>query len=298
MTGNSDVIPPDPVVTSTSMLVSAGREISTLPEPAPWFDARIVHTKDDTRVFRRPSAWVGDTEQKPQRFLADRDRFTEHKFSMKLPPFTARFVQISAELRDAHGLDVKLTVDGAPSDSGWVVTVPQPHRTSARIDARRFAADGTPVPGIGRDFAAVWIGVFNAQPKLIDVAAQKPGSLEELGRISTEHEVARSRFAEDYVSVCSAGPVVAYAYRDGLIRVDDIQAATHKYVHWVKFPEQDELYDLRTDSLERRNLAGDPAHAETRARLQQDLRQLVLQAIGLEESTARRPIRNGADSRP
>ena len=83
-----------------------------------------------------------------------------------VPPFTARFVQISAELRDAHGLDVRLTVDSAPSDSGWVVTVPQPHRTSARIDARRFAADGTPVPGIGRDFAAVWIGVFNAQPKV------------------------------------------------------------------------------------------------------------------------------------
>jgi N-acetylglucosamine-6-sulfatase len=77
-----------------------------------------------------------------------------------------------------------------------------------------------------------------------------------------------------------------------------VRTATHKYVHWVKFPEQDELYDLRTDSLERRNLAKDPAHAGTRSRLQQELRQLVLQAIGLGESSSARPVRNGADARP
>ena len=62
-----------------------------------------------------------------------------------------------------------------------------------------------------------------------------------------------------------------------------VRTDRYKYIHWVKFPEQDELYDLRADSLERRNLAKDPAHAGTRARLQQELRQLVLHAIGLEE---------------
>jgi hypothetical protein len=140
--------------------------LAALPEPAPWFDARIVHTRDDTRVFRRPTARLGESEQKPQRFLADKDRFTEHKFSVKLPSLTARFVQVSADLKEAHGLEVKLAVDGAPSDSGWVVTVPQPHRTSAKIEARRFAPEGTPVPGIGRDFLAVWVAVFNPQPRL------------------------------------------------------------------------------------------------------------------------------------
>jgi hypothetical protein len=140
--------------------------LAALPEPAPWFDARIVHTRDDTRVFRRPTARLGESEQKPQRFLADKDRFTEHKFSVKLPPLTARFVQVSADLKEAHGLEVKLAVDGAPSDRGWVVTVPQPHRTSARIEARRFAPEGTPVPGIGRDLLAVWVAVFNPQPRV------------------------------------------------------------------------------------------------------------------------------------
>jgi hypothetical protein len=140
--------------------------LAALPEPAPWVDARIVHTKDDTRVFRRPTAQLGDSEQKPQRLLADKDRFTEHKFPLKLPPLTARFIQLSAELKDPHGLEAKLVVDGAPSESGWVVTVPQPHRTSAKIEARPFVAEGTPVPAIGRDFVAVWVAVFNPHPRV------------------------------------------------------------------------------------------------------------------------------------
>jgi outer membrane biosynthesis protein TonB len=140
--------------------------LAALPEPAPWADARIVHTRDDTRVFRRPTAQLGDNEQKPQRLLADKDRFTEHKFPLKLPPLTARFIQLSAELKDPHGLEAKLVVDGAPSESGWIVTVPQPHRTSAKIEARPFAAEGTPVPAIGRDFLAVWVAVFNPHPRV------------------------------------------------------------------------------------------------------------------------------------
>lgn len=60
-----------------------------------------------------------------------------------------------------------------------------------------------------------------------------------------------------------------------------VRTARYKYIHWVKFPEQDELYDLETDSLERHNLAGDPALARTRASLQADLGRLVLEAIGL-----------------
>jgi hypothetical protein len=139
--------------------------LAALPEPAPWFDARIVHTKDDTRVFRRPTAQLGDSEQKPQRLLADKDRFTEHRFSLKLAPLTARFVQLSAELKDAHGLEARLKVDGAPSPCGWVVTVPQPHRTSAKVEARPLGLEGTPVPAIGRDFMVVWVAVFNPQPR-------------------------------------------------------------------------------------------------------------------------------------
>ena len=40
-----------------------------------------------------------------------------------------------------------------------------------------------------------------------------------------------------------------------------IRTARYKYVHWIKHADQDELYDLQSDSLERRNLASDPALA-------------------------------------
>jgi hypothetical protein len=140
--------------------------LAALPETGPWVDVRIVHTKDDTRIFRRPSARLGDSEQKPQRLLADKDRFTEHKFAFKLPALTARFIQLSPDLKDAHGLEARLKVDGAPAESGWLITVPQPHRASAKTEARPFTAEGTAVPGIGRDFVAVWVAVFNPQPRV------------------------------------------------------------------------------------------------------------------------------------
>jgi hypothetical protein len=140
--------------------------LAALPDPGPWVDARIVHTKDDTRIFRRPTVRLGDNDQKPQRLLADKDRFTEHKFAFKLPALTARFILLSPELKDAHGLEARLNVDGAPAESGWVATVPQPHRTSAKIEARPLTAEGTALPGIGRDYVAVWVAVFNPRPRV------------------------------------------------------------------------------------------------------------------------------------
>jgi hypothetical protein len=139
--------------------------LATLPEPAPWFDVRIVHTKDDTRIFRRPSERLGDTDQKPQRLLADKERFTEHKFSMRLPALTTRFVMLSAELKEAHGLEAAARVNGTPAEGGWIVTVPGSHRTSSKIDARPLAAEGTQVPAIGRDWTTVWVALVNAQPR-------------------------------------------------------------------------------------------------------------------------------------
>ena len=60
-----------------------------------------------------------------------------------------------------------------------------------------------------------------------------------------------------------------------------IRTERYKYIHWIKYPGQDELYDLRSDSLERHNLASDPALATVKASLRADLGKLVLEALGL-----------------
>ena len=63
-----------------------------------------------------------------------------------------------------------------------------------------------------------------------------------------------------------------------------VRTAQYKYIHWIKFPDQDELYDLQADSLERHNVARLPAMAGVRRRMQEELGRLVLQSLGLAGS--------------
>jgi arylsulfatase A-like enzyme len=64
-----------------------------------------------------------------------------------------------------------------------------------------------------------------------------------------------------------------------------VRTETHKYIHWVqKSPtgaECDELYDLRADPYEMRNLARQASQAATVARLRRELARLVSASIGL-----------------
>ena len=62
-----------------------------------------------------------------------------------------------------------------------------------------------------------------------------------------------------------------------------VRTERYKYIHWIRFPDQGELYDLRADSLERTNLAREPRMAGVRAELRAELGRLVLAAMGLEE---------------
>jgi hypothetical protein len=137
--------------------------LAAVPDPGVWFQFRILESKEDTRIFQRPTARLGDSELSGQRLANDNQRYAEHKFKMTLPPLTMRCVQVSAEsIRDARGVGVKLASDGAASESGWIATVPA--GSKGKTETRRVGEEGTHVPGLGKDFAAVWIAVFNPDP--------------------------------------------------------------------------------------------------------------------------------------
>jgi hypothetical protein len=136
--------------------------VAALPDPGVWFQFRILESREDTRILQRPSARLGDTELSGQRLASDGQRYAEHKFRMTLGPLTARFVLVSAELKEARSAGFKLLSDGQPSDAGWAVAVAPGAR--ARTDARRLAEEGTHLTGLGKEYAAVWVAVFNPDP--------------------------------------------------------------------------------------------------------------------------------------
>jgi hypothetical protein len=136
--------------------------VAALPDPGVWFQFRILESREDTRILQRPSARLGDTELSGQRLAGDGQRYAEHKFRMTLGPLTARFVLVSADLKEARAAGFKILVNGVPSDSGWAVTVAP--GTRPRVEAKRIAEDGTHLTGLGKDYAAVWVAVFNPDP--------------------------------------------------------------------------------------------------------------------------------------
>jgi N-acetylglucosamine-6-sulfatase len=63
-----------------------------------------------------------------------------------------------------------------------------------------------------------------------------------------------------------------------------VRTDRYKYVHWMKHPGEDELYDLEADPHEMRNLARAPAMSNVRDNLRARLGELVLEAMGLSKS--------------
>lgn len=60
-----------------------------------------------------------------------------------------------------------------------------------------------------------------------------------------------------------------------------LRTPRYKYIHWVRHPDLDELYDLETDPFEMRNLAHERSAASIRARLRTELGREVLGALRL-----------------
>jgi len=84
----------------------------------------------------------------------------------------------------------------------------------------------------------------------------------------------RTRFLVEYFNESAFPWLVGMGYKA-------IRTERHKLIRWTHRDGVDELYDLERDPYEMRNVAGDPAHAGTLARLRRELRSLVADAAGL-----------------
>jgi hypothetical protein len=142
--------------------------LAAVPDPGIWTHARILESTVETRVFTHPSARIGDTEHNSQRLTQERQRFTDHRFQVSLPPLTARFFAVAGDLREPRAIDVKLIEGRNDSDQAWLLTMPPAGRADLKSELLRLSTEGTSVPGLGKEYATLWVAVFNP-----DSAAEK-----------------------------------------------------------------------------------------------------------------------------
>ena len=138
--------------------------LAAVPEPGLWTHARILESTTETRIFTHPSNRIGDPEHNSQRLTQERQRFADHRFPVVVAPITARFFAIAADLREPRSIDVKLVDGRSDSDHAWLLTMPPVGRADLKSEILRLFPEGTSVPGLGRDYATLWVGVFNPDP--------------------------------------------------------------------------------------------------------------------------------------
>jgi len=138
--------------------------LAAVPEPGLWTHARILESTTETRIFTHPSNRIGDPEHNSQRLTQERQRFADHRFPIVVAPITARFFAIAADLREPRSIDVKLLDGRNDSDHAWLLTMPPVGRADLKSEMLRLFPEGTSVPGLGRDYATLWVAVFNPDP--------------------------------------------------------------------------------------------------------------------------------------
>ena len=138
--------------------------LAAVPEPGLWTHARILESTTETRIFTHPSNRIGDPEHNSQRLTQERQRFADHRFPVVVAPITARFFAIAADLREPRSIDVKLADGRSDSDHAWLMTMPPVGRAELKSEILRLFPEGTSVPGLGRDYATLWVAVFNPDP--------------------------------------------------------------------------------------------------------------------------------------
>ena len=132
--------------------------MATIPMPGPWADATVTEREESTSVVTRPSATVGDSGEARQELTEAQHRAGERRFALTIAPLTARFFCLrGVELRTPRDVELRLTRAGEGSDHAWSLQV----RTDQLLHSppRRLNPSGTTLPGLGRNYGDLWIGV-------------------------------------------------------------------------------------------------------------------------------------------
>jgi len=118
-------------------------------------------------------------------------------------------------------------------------------------------------------------------PTLLALAGERPGEQIQgrslLPLLAGRHSGWRKSFLVEYWAESALPWLVGMSYK--AVRTD-----RHKLIHWVNrgcAGELDELYDLERDPFELRNRIASRAYAGVRESLRRELKQLVVEALGL-----------------
>ncbi|HYD06381.1 MAG TPA: sulfatase-like hydrolase/transferase [Reyranella sp.] len=122
-------------------------------------------------------------------------------------------------------------------------------------------------------------------PTLLDLAGAKAKDMAHIQGLSLKPLAKkggrrgwRTSFMCEYFSENAMPWLVGMSYKA-------IRTRTHKYIHWTQKSldgvECDELYDLKADPFEMRNIIGKRGAAPLRERLRRQLAQLVSKSVGL-----------------
>jgi hypothetical protein len=172
-TGSTDPGALEPVL--YELLVSRGRlrqtypdlvrdvMIAAIPSPGIWATAGIIEQEEATLVVSRPHGAIGEEAEDRKQIAEPHQRTAAHTFAGELAPLTARFFYVRrGDTKDPRDVELKLTVDGEPSDAAWLLVV----RTDNLMQPpRRIAGAGTALPDMGKSFGGVWIGVYSTDPE-------------------------------------------------------------------------------------------------------------------------------------
>lgn len=155
--------------------------IAAIPNPGAWLDGGVTESDDATVVVVRTTGTVGDPGERPERITEPRERGHDRRFTVTAAPLTTRFFAVhQGDLKSPRDVELKLTEEGAASDRAWYLTQRTGHVLHS--EPRRLPAAGLVLPGLGRDFAAVWVAIFNPDPRRaarfeLSVGVKGPGQL-------------------------------------------------------------------------------------------------------------------------